>query len=56
MKGRIPNAIKNQAEREVAEYGSLAHHYACYNTDWSNPKSYDLRLISAIKKQIGATT
>ena len=51
MRGRIPNYIKKQAEEEVKKYGwGMAYHYACYGTMWSNPSSYNLRLISAIRK------
>jgi hypothetical protein len=50
MSGRIPNAIKKYAKEQVEKYGKyLAFHYACYNTNWSNPSPYDLWLISAIE-------
>lgn len=51
MRGRIPNWIKEAAKSEIEKYGALmAHHYACYNTNWGNPSIDDLRLISAIEK------
>lgn len=50
MRGRIPKEIWEHAKEEVEKYGQMAYHYACYNTNWSNPDPYDLRLISAIRK------
>lgn len=51
MRGRIPNWIKEAAKSQIEKYGVLmARHYACYNTNWSNPNIDDLRLISAIEK------
>lgn len=50
MKGRIPNWIKERAKEEIARCRVfMAHHYACYNTDWSGPDPDDLRLIRAIE-------
>lgn len=50
-RGPIPNWIKEVAKSEIEKYGAaMAYHYACYNTNWDNPSTDDLRLISAIKK------
>ena len=56
MRGRIPNYIKEQAQKDFDEHGIRAHQYFCYNIAWGDEQlsDYDSRYLSALCKIIDA--
>ena len=54
-RGRIPNDIKQQAQKAFDKYGfNLAWHYACYDINWTAGPTKDearyLRALEILKK------